>query len=609
MKRLLTTLIILLVVLVAGMSALVLLVNPNDFRAYMIKGVEQRSGYRLALEGDLRWHIWPQLSILAGQMSLTAPGASAPLVMADNMRLDIKLWPLLSRQLYVKQVMLKNTVVRLTPESEMRTLPGAPIAPAGKQPTDVSEPLWRFDLEKLRLVDSMLIWQRANNEQINVREVNLTLQQYNQRQATLELSGNANRDQRQLSFSLAADLDLQDPEQIAANITQFGYQLEGGDIRAGGIKGEGSVQAIYQFSQQQLVLNQLALSANQSQFSGEFKGEFGEFPTYTLDLSASALDADSLSGWQGKTPENATPPQPLMAAPVIAGLAARQQYLQMLRDFNAQIKLSVDQLTYRGMNIKQFALQADNHQGLLTINTLAGTLGSGDFAFPGSLDVRAEQPIFKLQPILRQIALSDLVNAFTLPKILTGTLSMKGDMTGDQLTADAFVHRWQGVAELAMQNVQLHGFNIQQLVQQAVTRSDSSVRGQESYQRYTDVQQMRAKVSLRQGMMTVNELAAESSVLRLTGAGTLNIAKKQCDLALKVLVTGGWQGNSRLITQLSETALPLRIYGPWQQLNYQLQIEQLLRNSLQDRAKEALNQWIEKNKQSRDGKTLKELLN
>jgi uncharacterized protein involved in outer membrane biogenesis len=31
MRRLLTTLVILLVVLVAGMSALVLLVNPNDF--------------------------------------------------------------------------------------------------------------------------------------------------------------------------------------------------------------------------------------------------------------------------------------------------------------------------------------------------------------------------------------------------------------------------------------------------------------------------------------------------------------------------------------------------------------------------------------------------
>lgn len=51
MRRVLTTLMILLVVLVAGLSALVLLVNPNDFRAYMVRQVEARSGYQLKLDG------------------------------------------------------------------------------------------------------------------------------------------------------------------------------------------------------------------------------------------------------------------------------------------------------------------------------------------------------------------------------------------------------------------------------------------------------------------------------------------------------------------------------------------------------------------------------
>lgn len=44
MRRFLTTLMILLVVLVAGFSALVMLVNPNDFRAYMVQQVAARSG-------------------------------------------------------------------------------------------------------------------------------------------------------------------------------------------------------------------------------------------------------------------------------------------------------------------------------------------------------------------------------------------------------------------------------------------------------------------------------------------------------------------------------------------------------------------------------------
>ena len=94
MRRLLTTLMILLVVIIAGLCALVLLVNPNDFRDYMVRQVDARSGYQLKLEGPLRWHVWPQLSILSGRMTLTAPGASQPMVTAENMRLDVKLLPL-----------------------------------------------------------------------------------------------------------------------------------------------------------------------------------------------------------------------------------------------------------------------------------------------------------------------------------------------------------------------------------------------------------------------------------------------------------------------------------------------------------------------------------
>lgn len=129
MRRFLTTLMILLVVLVAGLSALVLLVNPNDFRDYMVKQVAARSGYQLQLDGPLRWHVWPQLSILSGRMSLTAQGASQPLVRADNMRLDVALLPLLSHQLSVKQVMLKGAVIQLTPQTEAVRSEDAPVAP------------------------------------------------------------------------------------------------------------------------------------------------------------------------------------------------------------------------------------------------------------------------------------------------------------------------------------------------------------------------------------------------------------------------------------------------------------------------------------------------
>ncbi|QUY49809.1 outer membrane assembly protein AsmA [Serratia plymuthica] len=607
MRRLLTTLVILLVVLVAGMSALVLLVNPNDFRAYMVTKVEQKSGYHLTLDGDLRWHIWPQLSILAGRMTLTAPGAKAPVVSADNMRLDVKLLPLLSHQLFVKQVMLKNAVIRLTPDSEEQKQPNAPIAPAGTSEETLDTP-WKFDIDNLRVVDSLLIWQRANNEQINVRDINLTLQQNAKRQAQMELSSRVNRDQRDLTFSMAADIDLQQyPRRIAATVTQFNYQLEGADILGGGIKGDGSAQVVYQQTPQQIALSQLLLSANDSQFSGGGSIGFGEVPAYALNLTSTALNLDALSGWQSSSGTQQA--VSMTAGPVIANQAEDpQQNLEVLRDFTGQLDLNVDQLTYRGMNISHVALQADNQQGLLTVHRLSGQLAGGDFALPGSLDARGARPVIAVQPVLKQVELGTVLKAFEMPQVLTGKFSMQGDLTGDRLTSQSFEHRWKGTAQLAMQDAQLHGLNIQQLIQQAVARNDNSVRGQDNYQRFTEVKQLSAKASLSGGTVNISELSADSPLLNLSGGGSVNMPGKQCDMALNVRVTGGWQGRGELIEQLQKTPIPLRVYGPWQQLNYQLQVDQVLRKTLQNRAKDALNKWAEKNKESREGQDLKKLL-
>lgn len=605
MKRLLTTLAILLVVLVAGMAALVLLINPNDFRAYMVKKVEQKSGYHLTLDGDLRWHVWPQLSILAGRMTLTAPGADAPVVSADNMRLDVELLPLLSHQLSVKQVMLKNGVIRLTPDSEEQTVPGAPAAPT----SNAEEPAvaaWKFDIDNLRIVDSLLIWQRANNEQINVRDINLTLQQNGQHQAQLALSSRVNRDQRDLAFTLAADLDLQQyPQQISANISQFTYQLDGADITNGGIKGEGSVQAVYQRVQQQLALKNMVLSANDSQLTGDAQLQFGSVPHYAVNLSSPHLNLDTLSGWKDNIGEA---PQPAPLAPVIASPPDEAQSLNVLRDFTAQLALKADRLTYRGLEIAPLALEAENQRGLLTLGALGGKLAGGEFSLPGELDVRSAKPAITLRPDIKQIELGPVLKAFDMPQVITGKFNLQGTFGGDKLSAEAFKHSWHGDAQLAMQNVQLHGLNIQQLIQQAVARSDSRVSGQEKYQRYTEVQRLTARAHLNAGAVKVSELQADSSALNLRGAGTLDMPGKQCDMTLNVQVTDGWQGNNDLIALLRKTAIPLRVYGPWDRLNYQLKVDQLLRQSLQNRAKDALNKWAEKNKDSQSGQDLKRLL-
>ncbi|RJT14900.1 outer membrane assembly protein AsmA [Rahnella inusitata] len=615
MRRLLTTLVILLVVIIAGMTSLVFLINPNDFRQYMVERVEMKSGYQLAINGSLRWHVWPQLSIIAGQTTLTAPGAKAPVVSAENMRLDVKLWPLLSHQLAVKQVLLKNAVVRLTPDSE-ENQPDAPVAPSTPTPvapvTPTLEAGWKFDIDKLSVVDSLLIWQRGNDDVINVRDINMQMEKDANRQATLQLSSRISRNQRDLAFTMKAELDMQHyPQAFAANISKFSYQLNGADIPVKGVQGNGAMQASYQRDTDTVTLSQLDLTANDNQVSGTASATLGGSTNYQLDLTANKLDLDALSGWQPKTDEQTTENAPsVTSAPVIArDVDDQPNGLSSLQNFNARLALKVADLTYRGMKIQNLALNADNQQGQVKLSTFSGIMGSGKFSLPGDMDVTGKQIQVHLMPDVDKIELGDLLAAYGLPKALTGSFSMKGDVNGKGLSAADFARRWQGEGQLSMDNAHLNGINIQQLIQQAVARSSDKVQGLERYDHYSQIDTLKAEGKLADGTLTLTNLQGQSPMVNAKGNGSIDMADQQVDMNLLIRVTGGWKGDSNLINTLKTTDIPLRVYGPWSQMGYQLQVDQVLRRTLEQSARSAIQNWIDKRKDSKENEDVQKFLN
>lgn len=611
MKRLITTLAILLVVMVAGMTALVLLVNPNDFRAYMAQQVEQRSGYQLALKGELRWHVWPQLSILSGPVTLTAQGASQPVVSAENMRLDVNLLPLLSHQLSVKQVMLKNAVVRLIPESERQRPADAPIGPAGSAPTSVIEDVtrgWRFDISHLRIVDSLLVWQQDNGEQLNVRDFNLRLDQTQPRLVNLEFSSRISRDQRDLRLQFSSELDITHyPRQINAAIKQLDYQLQGADLPQTGIKGQATMAASWDNANQRFSLSDIQLSANDSQLNGTITGILGNRPQVVADLSSATLNMDSLLGIPETTNADAAQQsQRTGHAPVIAESAPVNNADSPLNAIDGKIGLKIAKLRWRGIDMDAVDLEATNQQGLLSLVRLQGQADGGTFSLPGSIDVRSSQTRVALKPSFQRVGIAPLLKAFNLPDTISGELSLDGDFSGNGLTVAEFNHQWQGSADIKLDNAQFAGLNFQQLIQRAVEGNSDKVRGESNDQPI--LQQISGHATLNNGLVTFPELNAQSTILNYTGSGNVDLAKRALDINFGVTVMRGWQGDDTLVRRLQQTPVPLRIYGPWSTINYSLKVDQVLRQQLRDEAKQRLKEWMGRNPENEKRNDVQKLL-
>lgn len=615
MRRVLTTLMILLVVLVAGLSALVVMVNPNDFRAYMVRQVEARSGYQLNLEGPLRWHVWPQLSILSGRITLTAPGATEPVVRADNMRLDVSLLPLLSHQLKVKQVMLKGAVIQLTPQTRKVPQQGAPVAPKENTLPEVEDDRgWSWDIARLQVADSVLVFQQEDDEQVTVRNIRLQMEQNATHQASVDFSGRVNRNQRDLTLSVKANVDASEyPQRLSAAVSDVQWQLHGGDAPPQGISGQGSLAAQWHHDSQQLSFSDLKLSANDSAFSGKGSVILSEKPQWSLDLAFDTLNLDNLLTAKGSASSNAATAQqgqqaqPRRPRPVIANGEMQPEFTS-LRDFSAQVALRAKAILWRGMRFENVNGQFVNAAGLLTVPTLQGKMGEGEISLPGMLDVRHEKSHAAFQPKLDNVEIGTILKAFNYPISLTGKLSLKGDFSGNRIDADDFRRAWQGDARLELKESRMEGLNFQQLVQQAVARS-SNVQAQQNYDNATRLDSLSAALTLDEGTMTLADMQGRSPLLTISGEGTLDLVRELCDTHFNVRVLEGWKGDGKLVDYLKETAIPLSVYGQWQSLNYSLQVDQILRKHLQEEAKRRLNDWADRNKDSQNGKDLKKLLN
>ncbi|HGL4294477.1 TPA: outer membrane assembly protein AsmA [Citrobacter sedlakii] len=614
MRRFLTTLMILLVVLVAGFSALVMLVNPNDFRTYMVQQVAARSGYQLQLDGPLRWHVWPQLSILSGRMALTAKGASEPLVRADNMRLDVALWPLLSHQLSVKQVMLKGAVIQLTPQTEAARNENAPVPPKDNNLPDVAEDRgWSFDIASLRVADSVLVFQHENDEQVTVRDIRLQMEQDAQHRGAFEFSGRINRDQRDLNLALNGTVDASDyPHNLSAGIQQLSWQLQGADLPKQGIQGQGQLQAQWQEDAKLLSFSQLDLTANDSTLTGSAQVTLTEQPAWRINLNFGKLNLDSIiplsensSGANGGGEQGVTSSS--LARPVIASRVDEPAY-QGLKGFSAEIALNAENVLWRGMNFSSVSTRMTNQAGVLKIAQLEGKLDGGTISLPGTLDASADTPRVVFQPRLNDVEIGTILKAFHYPIALTGKMSLTGDFSGADIDAQAFRHNWQGQARVEMRDTRMDGMNFQQLVQQAVERSSGDVEAMRNYDNATRLDRFVTDLTLDHGKLGLNSMEGESSVLALTGKGTLDLVGESCDTQFNVRVLGGWKGEGKLIDFLKNTPVPLRVYGKWQALNYNLQVDQVLRKHVQDEAKRRLNDWAERNKDTRDGKDVRKLL-
>ncbi len=182
--KIILILVLVLVLLVAGgAAAIVMLVDPNDYRDEIAAQVRKHTGRELTLGGDLGLSVFPWLGLTLNDARLSnASGfGDAPFAEVGEVEVRVKLLPLLSRQLEMQTTRLIGLKVNLARDAQGRTNWDDLAAGDGKQAKPGDAP--RHDggamaglaIGGIEIRDAALTWDdRQNKQRYVLQNVSLT---------------------------------------------------------------------------------------------------------------------------------------------------------------------------------------------------------------------------------------------------------------------------------------------------------------------------------------------------------------------------------------------------------------------------------------------------
>jgi AsmA protein len=587
MRRVVTTLVLLLVVIVAGLATLVVLVNPNEFKQNLIEQVANESGYKLTVSGQLRWHVWPKLSILGAAITLQAPDAKLPLLIANDVRFDVALLPLLSHHLSINQVVMRNAILQLVPDSLASKEGGQAIA-SNLAATHNNLPLIRnFYLQQLALIDSLVVWQDPRGNQVNFRQTNLIINQTAPQQGSFSFSSQINRNQQQLNLSLQGNFDARRYlGAVALQVDEGAYNYAGFALPAAKVAGSLVFNGLFSPNDLDFKVNEIQMTANGNQFQGTLNGKLAAAPIISANLHSTRLN---MNAFFAPTEEaNSTISQ-------VESKGNQEGMSQFNDPWLAKTKINLDlvadEVSWNSLTAKQFRLQSQLADEQFSLKSLSGSIAQGKFAVTGNINFQSVPLAINLAPKLKNFPLNQLLKFINLPEAFSGQLDLSGNLTSRGDGREMLLRNWQGLLDIKLNAFDAKRVNLTTIVANAVQRNSDLV---QSSKQPAEVPQLIGTLQLTPGQVKIEHLAGADENMQLRCQGGVDLTNRKLDVLLGILMKH-WQGDKQLVNLLSTQTVPLRLYGAWDDLHYQMPINEILKTDLQKDFKKRIDQWLQKN--------------
>ena len=242
--------------------------------------------------------------------------------------------------------------------------------------------------------------------------------------------------------------------------------------------------------------------------------------------------------------------------------------LEMLRQLDVDGEFRVGSVKISNLTTDNIVVPVQAKNGRLTLDGLTATLYEGQFTSNVALDATKDTPDYSLDMQLNGIQADPLLADLLQDKSF---LSGKGDFaaaittTGDSV--NALKQGLNGGFNTAFNDGSINGINIGYQIRRAKAALTGKKLEPEDANVKTDFSSLSVSGVFSDGVMSSDDLDMRSPLLRLSGAGLVDLPGEQVDYTLTTLITGTSQGQGgKDLGSLKGVKLDIPIRGSFDEL-------------------------------------------
>lgn len=341
------------------------------------------------------------------------------------------------------------------------------------------------------------------------------------------------------------------------------------------------LSTLFQGTSNSVLLNDIALSIDQTQLTGSVGIKDLAQNRLYAQLRGDQLDADrylpvlkenapterqaevkkqtSEAGTSGTT---ALPSSPSKSAwstePILP--------VEQIRKINAEIDLTFNELQLRKFPISQAQLKLLAKQGVITLNTLQGSLFNGDFQTSARLDAAAPQPLLTLKLSTHNIPIDKVMQTLEQDVTVTGLLDSTAELRSSGNSEQAWVDHLNGTLDFALHKGMLLDANLERQLCIGIATLNRKKLGPNSGNKDTPFNDLRGTLNIRNGIAHNPDLHVAIPGLSVKGQGNLNLSVLSLDYRLGMIIQGDTHPMPDPACQVNKRYVglewPIRCRGP-----------------------------------------------